>query len=212
MAYKTHIDDGDWSGPGGNGVCAQGSLLPHIAATLRVVRPPLRIDSASACPPGFPAAALEKLAMDITITNAAPMALSTALNQIRTRPGSVWPLPQVSPSDGASSAQVAAAQGRRRCRLPADACWGGAFGSPLPQFGRMQSEDGYAVRWVPDPGFVSPCDGERGCCEERATPAATSLLGAHQVALWIAPSSHPTATRAAVLQSLRQPPTGSSLR
>jgi hypothetical protein len=82
VTYKTHIDDGDWSGAGGN-------------------------------------AALEKLAMDTTITNAAPMALSKALNQIRTRPGSVW---------------------------------------PRPQFPQMQSEDGYAVRWVPDPSFVSPCD------------------------------------------------------
>lgn len=31
---------------------------------------------------------------------------------------------------------------------------------PAPQFGQMHSEDGFGVRWVPNPDFVSPCDGE----------------------------------------------------
>ncbi|EFN56441.1 expressed protein [Chlorella variabilis] len=76
VTYKTHIDDGDWTGAGGN-------------------------------------AALEKLSMDTVISNASPAALAKALNTIRTRPAS---------------------------------------------FGQMAPEDGYAVRWVPDSDFVSPCD------------------------------------------------------
>lgn len=43
--------------------------------------------------------------MDTTITNAAPMALSKALNQIRTRPGSVWPRPQVRQAAAAAAPQ-----------------------------------------------------------------------------------------------------------
>lgn len=29
----------------------------------------------------------------------------------------------------------------------------------VPQFGQMESADGYGVRWVPEPAFTSPCDG-----------------------------------------------------
>ena len=42
------------------------------------------------------------------------------------------------------------------------------------QFGQMAPEDGYAVRWVPDSGFVSPCDGGRSLVPCRtATHACT---------------------------------------
>ncbi|EFN51256.1 hypothetical protein CHLNCDRAFT_141289 [Chlorella variabilis] len=76
VTYKTHLDDGDWTGAGGN-------------------------------------PALQKLAMDTLVSNAAPAALAKALNTMRTRPAS---------------------------------------------FGQMAPDDGYAVRWVPDSSFVSPCD------------------------------------------------------
>ena len=42
------------------------------------------------------AAALQKLAMDTLVSNAAPAALAKALNTMRTRPASVWPVPQAS--------------------------------------------------------------------------------------------------------------------
>ncbi|KAI3423708.1 hypothetical protein D9Q98_010682, partial [Chlorella vulgaris] len=55
VTYKTHIDDGDWTGAGGS-------------------------------------PALQRLAMDTAISNASPAALAAALQRIRTRPGSVWPV------------------------------------------------------------------------------------------------------------------------
>ncbi len=47
--------------------------------------------------PALPhAAALQKLAMDTLMSNAAPTTLAKALNTMRTRPASVWPVPQAS--------------------------------------------------------------------------------------------------------------------
>ena len=41
------------------------------------------------------------------------------------------------------------------------------------QFGQMAPEDGYAVRWVPDSDFVSPCDGAGArLCPARSAPSA----------------------------------------
>ncbi|KAI3426422.1 hypothetical protein D9Q98_008791 [Chlorella vulgaris] len=57
VTYKMHVDDGDWTGAGGNAV-------------------------------------LEKVSMDTVISNASPAALAQALNTIRTRPASVWPVAQ----------------------------------------------------------------------------------------------------------------------
>jgi hypothetical protein len=115
------------------------------------------------------AAALEKVSMDTVISNASPAALAQALNTIRTRPASVWPVAQVGRCMLHLFAGVPVLRQRGVSRLlSAVASWMLAALAPnhavarrtTLQFGQMAVEEGYAVRWVPDSSFVSPCDGE----------------------------------------------------
>lgn len=113
MTYKTHIDDGDWSGAGGNGAPQLRGMTrsrrPAVARPLGPASSPaLKSDPYSPTTLPSPlravAAALEKVAMNVAISNASPAALAQALTTIRTRPGRVWALPK-------------ARRRRRRCAL-----------------------------------------------------------------------------------------------
>jgi hypothetical protein len=131
VTYKTHIDDGDWSGAGGN-------------------------------------AALEKVAMNIAVSNASPAALAQALNTIRTRPGGIWPVPQVRRralwACGHVGLQACLSQVPCCCSPPTSRCH-----SWCPRsLARWRLRMGMACAGCPTPTLCRPATVCGGACLQRA--------------------------------------------
>jgi hypothetical protein len=197
VTYKTHIDDGDWSGAGGNGASQPAPPQLHeLRAAAAAVRGGLQTQACALRPPlPAPARATREGWCHALRCCSRPREGRHEHRRQQCIPGCPGTSAQHHPH--AAWRHLARPAGAPPGALGMWACGPASLPVPSalllltphlplpllvpPQFGQMAAADGYGVRWVPDADFVSPCDGVwRGVLAARAGTVRGALSGAVQ--------------------------------